>query len=129
MIESWVAQGGGDGGGTAPVRSGAVAGMLRSRVDAGRLETWLTSSAGRSLGVVTNTERAMVVLLEGAGDPGEHAVDPSADGESDGFVLANGQCDEYPDQETVPLAEALRIVEHIVATGSWPPDAAWVADR
>lgn len=71
----------------------------------------------------------MVVLLDGEGDPGEHAVDTGADGESDGFVLANGQDDEYPDRDTVPLAEGLRIVECIVGTGAWPADARWVVDR
>ncbi|TXR96385.1 hypothetical protein EAO73_33270 [Streptomyces sp. col6] len=102
---------------------------LRARVDDGRLETWLLSSRGRLLAFVTNGERAMVMLLDGEGDPGEHAVDPGGVGESDGFVLANGQDDEYPDQDTVPLAEGLRIVECIVGTGTWPADARWVVDR
>ncbi|MFB6889860.1 hypothetical protein ACFCX4_11160 [Kitasatospora sp. NPDC056327] len=114
-----------------PALPGEVRAALRARIAAGRLETWLTGPAGRSLAFVTNTERAMVVLLEHPGDPGEHAVDPSAgpDDESDGFELANGQCDEYPDRDTVPLDRALRIVEHLVTGGSWPADAAWVADR
>ncbi|MER5349342.1 hypothetical protein ABT093_03265 [Kitasatospora sp. NPDC002551] len=127
MIESWVMDD--DSGAPVPALPGAVPGILRSRIDAECLETWLSSSAGRSLGFVTNGEQAMVLLLEGEGDPGEHAVDPSADGESDGFLLANGQCDEYPDRDTVPLPGALRIVDHIVTTGSWPSDAPWVADR
>ncbi|MEV4231534.1 hypothetical protein AB0J81_31535 [Streptomyces bobili] len=75
---------------------------------------------------MTNTERATVMLLEEDGDPGEHAVDPEAEGSSDGFVLSNGQDDEYPDQDTVPIGEAFRLVEHIVDTGSWPADAQWV---
>ncbi|MFJ2738326.1 hypothetical protein ACIO3O_01520 [Streptomyces sp. NPDC087440] len=100
-----------------------------SRVDGGRLETWLISSSGRSLTFATNTERAMVMLLEGEGDPGEHAVDPGAEGASDGFVLSNGQHDEYPDRDTVPIGEAFRLVEHIVGAGSWPADARWVVDR
>lgn len=45
--------------------------ILRARIGRGQLETWLTSSSGRSLAVVTNTERAMVMLLEKEGDPGE----------------------------------------------------------
>lgn len=112
-----------------PVPSGMVLEALRSRIDNGRLETWLTSSSGRSLAFVTNTERAMVMLLEEAGDPGEHAVDPGAQGSSDGFVLSDGQDDEYPDEDTVPVHEAFRLIEHIVGTGSWPTDAHWVVDR
>ncbi|GGX00359.1 hypothetical protein GCM10010297_22970 [Streptomyces malachitofuscus] len=112
-----------------PVSSAVVPEALRSRIDSGQLETWLTSPYGRSLAVVTNTERAMVMLLEGEGDPGEHAVDPAAQGSSDGFVLSNGQDDEYPDEVTVPIVEAFRLVEHIVGTGSWPADAHWVVDR
>lgn len=43
--------------------------ILRARIGRGQLETWLTSSSGRSLAVVTNTERAMVMLLEKEGIP------------------------------------------------------------
>ncbi|GGZ37460.1 hypothetical protein [Streptomyces poonensis] len=125
MIESWVI----DGGSTVPVSFEVVLKILRPRIGGGQLETWLTSSSGRSLAFVTNTARAMVMLLDGEGDPGEHAVDPGADGWSEGFVLSNGQHDAYPDEDTVPIGEAFRIVEHIVSTGSWPADARWVADR
>lgn len=71
----------------------------------------------------------MVVLLEAEGDPGENAADPGADGWSEGFVLANGQYDEYPDEDTVPVGAALGIIGHIVATGDWPADAPRVIDR
>ncbi|MFI1654838.1 hypothetical protein ACH4ZU_07860 [Streptomyces sp. NPDC020472] len=78
---------------------------------------------------MTNTERAMVMLLEDEGGPGEHAVDPGAEGLSDGFVLSNGQDDEYPDEDTVPIRKAFRCVEPIVGTGSWPVEGRWVVDR
>ena len=107
----------------------AVTDQLRARIARGKLESWLTSSSGRLLAVVTNTERAMVMLLDGEGDPGEHAIDPGADGNSDGFVLSNGQNDEYADEDTVPLPEALRIVHHILTHGNPPTDAAWRDDR
>ncbi|MGW6024236.1 hypothetical protein [Streptomyces sp. NPDC055099] len=125
VIESWVI----NDGSPAPVASETVLESLRSRIDSGQLETWLTSSSGRSLAFVTNTERAMVILLEDQGDPGEHAVDPGAQGSSGGFVLSNGQDDAYPDEDTVPIGEAFRLVKQIVATGSWPADARWVVDR
>jgi hypothetical protein len=113
------------------VADDAVIDALRARAHEGCSETWLASSTGRSLAFVTNGERAMVMLLRHEGDPGEHAVDPDADGDefSDGFTLANGQDDEYPNTETVPLDEGLRIMAHIVATGSWPTGSRWVADR
>ncbi|MFD0119598.1 hypothetical protein ACFVZL_34840 [Streptomyces sp. NPDC058320] len=126
VIESWVI----NDDSPIPVSSEVVPKeALRSRIDSGHLETWLTSSSGRSLALVTNTERAMVVLLEGESDPGEHAVDTGAQGSSDGFVLSNGQDDEYPDQDTVPIREAFRLVQEIVATGAWPTDAHWVVER
>lgn len=121
MIESWVT----DDGSAVQV----VLEALRARIGEGQLETWLTSSSGRKLAVVTNAERAMVVLMNGDDDAGEHAVDPEAEGSSDGFVLSNGQDDEYPDVDTVPLEEAFRIVDHIVSSGSWPADARWTVDR
>ncbi|MFE6719478.1 hypothetical protein ACFVDU_18105 [Streptomyces albidoflavus] len=125
MIESWVI----NDDSPVPVSSGMVLEALRSRIDSGQFEAWLTSSSGRSLAFVTNTERAMVMLLGAGDDPGEHAVDPGAQGSSDGFVLSHGQDDEYPDEDTVPLHEAFRIMKHIVGTGSWPTDARWVVDR
>lgn len=90
---------------------------------------WRTSARGPSLAFVTNTERAMVLLLDGAGDAGEHAVDPGAEDRSEGFVLANGQHDQYPDADTGPVADAFGVVRHVVATGSWPVAAHRVADR
>ena len=125
VIESWVI----NGDSPVPVSSAVVLEALRPRIDSGRLETWLTSSSGRSLAFVTNTERAMVMLLEEEDDPGEHAVDPGAEGSSDGFVLSNEQHDEYPNQDTVPIGEAFRLVEHIVGTGTWPADTRWAVDR
>ncbi|MDX3798273.1 hypothetical protein [Streptomyces sp. AK04-3B] len=125
MIESWVI----NDDSPVPVSSEVVPEALRSRIGSGQLETWLTSSSGRALAFVTNTERAMVMLLEDEGDPGEHAVDPGAQGSSDGFVLSNGQGDEYLDEDTVPIHEAFRLVQQIVATGSWPTDAHWVVYR
>ncbi len=125
VIESWVIS----DDNPVPVSSEMVSEALRSRIDSGQLETWLTSSSGRSLVFVTNTERAMVMLLEDEGDSGEYAVDPGAEGASDGFALSNAQDDEYPDHDTVPIRAAFRLVEHIVGTGSWPTDARWVVDR
>ncbi|MER6435890.1 hypothetical protein ABT275_06015 [Streptomyces sp. NPDC001185] len=78
---------------------------------------------------VTNGERALVMLRNDKGDPGGHAVDPGAEGLSFGFVLSNGQGDEYPDEDTVPIREASRLVECIVGTGDLPADARWVVDR
>jgi hypothetical protein len=124
VAESWKFN-----GDPATLTADAAIDQLRARIANETLESWLTSSSGRLLAVVTNTERATVMLLDGEGDPGEHAVDPEADGRSDGFVLANGQNDEYPNKDTVPLPEALRIVRHILSQGNPPTDAAWTVDR
>ncbi|MFF2014298.1 Imm1 family immunity protein [Streptomyces sp. NPDC058195] len=126
MVDSWVFV-----DGALPASADTVTEALRARIAEGALESVLESSAGRTLFVVSNTERALVMLLDRPGDPGEHATDPRADSAdwSDGYVLANGQEDEYPDAETVPLAEALRIVRHILTTGRPPSDASWTIDR
>ncbi|MBB5805623.1 hypothetical protein F4560_005391 [Saccharothrix ecbatanensis] len=121
MIESWVVDDGSD--------VQVVLETLRAKIGEGQLETWLASSSGRKLAFVTNAERALVVLMDGEDDAGEHAVDPGAEGSSGGFVLSNGQYDEYPDVDTVPLEEAFRIVDHIVSRGTWPADARWAVDR
>ncbi|MFE7468499.1 hypothetical protein ACFU6R_30955 [Streptomyces sp. NPDC057499] len=124
MGDSWVLV-----DGAVAVDAGTVTEMLRARIAAGALESVLESAAGRTLFVVSNTERAMVMLLDHPGDPGEHATDPGAQEWSDGYVLANGQEDEYPDADTVPLHEGLRIVRGILTTGCPPSDASWTVDR
>lgn len=129
VVESWVfLDDHGDGTASSVGPDEAIT-VLRGRIARGAFESWLSGSSGRLLAVVTNAERATVMLLAGEGDPGEHATDPGAEGWSDGFVLANGQSDAYPDADTVPLDAALRIVRHVLATGGPPADAAWTVDR
>ena len=113
-----------------PIDATAVAETVHDRVSQGTMTTLLESSRGRTIHLVSNGSRAMVMLLEHSdGDPGEHAIDPAEVGTSGGFVLENGQVDEYADRDTVPLGEALRIVVHLVAAGVPPDDAAWHVDR
>ncbi len=113
-----------------PVEADGLAELVRGRSAAGALTTWSESSQGRRIGLVGNGPRAMVLLLDHDGDPGEHAVDHDAgDGSSDGHVLENDQVDEYPDRDTVPVQEAVRIVAHLLSEGVPPSDAGWQGDR
>jgi hypothetical protein len=114
--------------GTAVATADAALRQLRQRIAAGQLENWLAGSAGQSLGVISNTERAMVLLFDADGDS-ENAVSPGATGWGEGYILANGQHDAYPDDDTVPLADALRIVSHILTTGRPPTDGSWSVRR
>jgi hypothetical protein len=108
----------------------SVVETIERRVSEGTMTTWVESSRGRMIVFVSNGSRALVLLLEhDDGDPGEHAVDPDGDGLSGGFVLENGQVDEYPDRDTVPMGEALRILAHLVSEGVPPSDASWQVDR
>jgi hypothetical protein len=93
------------------------------------LETWFEHDRGQLLAVVSNGIRALVMLLEEPGDAGEHAVDPTGTGQQGGYVLSNGQHDAYSDRDTVPLAQALVIVEHIVDHGRPPVGVNWHVDR
>ncbi|MEU0411755.1 hypothetical protein ABZ307_28590 [Streptomyces griseorubiginosus] len=127
--ETWRLDGDSEGTGTLPLTAAEALHLLRARIASGHLETWLVSSEGRALALVSNAERAMVSLLDEEDDPGQHAVDPGARGSSGGYVLANGQRDEYPDEDTVPLADALRIVAGVVEAGAPPKDIPWCVDR
>ncbi len=101
-----------------------------SAVDAVRARGDITfeSAEGRLLSVTSNGERAMVMLLREAGDPGEHAIDPSAAGRSDGYVLSNGQNDTYDDRDTIPLDRALAVVEGVIDRDERPTDVEWQND-
>ncbi|NUR63474.1 MAG: hypothetical protein HOV87_33160 [Catenulispora sp.] len=96
--------------------------LLGNRLGHGSQETWFEDDQGRLLGVITNGERAMVVLLDGAGEAGEHLVDPGGQGRSDGFLLANGQVDAYDDRDTVVFGVAGRAVAQLIDHGGWPDD-------
>lgn len=125
MREQWHLEGQAE-----PVGAGDVAATIELRVSQGAMTACLESSRGRTIHLVGNGSRAMVMLLEHRdGDPGEHAVDPAGAGTSGGFVLEDGQVDEYDDRDTVPMGEALRIVAHLVAEGVPPVDASWQVDR
>ncbi|WP_331729959.1 hypothetical protein [Streptomyces sp. NBC_00073] len=103
--------------------SGAQArSLLIRRLDWASQETWFEDGRGRLLSVVTNGERAMVALTDGAGGPGEHLVDPRGEGVSGGYLRSSGQIDTYSDRETVPFPVACRAVEHFFEHGTWPHD-------
>lgn len=103
--------------------------LIHDRISRGELTVWLESATGRTLAVVSNGSRALVMLLEEPSDAGEHAIDPARTGEMGGYVLENGQHDTYANADTVELAVALTIVKHIVDHGHPPPNAAWHVDR
>jgi hypothetical protein len=54
--------------------------VLNQRLAWATFETWFEGDDGRLLAVITNGDRAMVMLLTDEGDPGEHAIDPGARG-------------------------------------------------
>jgi hypothetical protein len=102
---------------------------VSANVDDGMLTTYFRSDLGRLLVIVSNGARAMVVLMSGEGDAGEHAVSPGAVGSSDGYVLDNGQVDTYEDADTIPLGDALKAVRSIIDSGRPPPETPWSIDR
>ena len=122
MGESWRVTHGPD------IRTADVADALRR--DGRAVATWYDSDNGRSLAFVSNGSRAMVMLIDEPGDPGCHAIDPSAsDATSSGFVLENGQEDTYADADTLPLAAALEAAQQVLATGQLSRLVTWHEDR
>jgi hypothetical protein len=112
-----------------PLDGDGAGSLIRARIDRGEYETWFESDAGELLAIVTNGERAMVMLLQEAGDPGEHAVDASAaTSTSGGYVLADGQVDAYADRDTVSLATAVDLLSAVVDGRERPPTD-WQIDR
>ncbi|MBU2669404.1 hypothetical protein KOI35_38420 [Actinoplanes bogorensis] len=102
---------------------------LRERTATGELETWLRHDDGRVLAVVTNGNRAMVMIMDEPDDPGRHAVDLGAKGEESGYRLSNGQVDRYHNSDTVPLDAALDAVRELIDHDRWPAALAWQDDR
>jgi hypothetical protein len=103
--------------------------LLSNRLDWANQETWFGDEQGRLLAVITNGRRAMVMLLHGEDDPGEHLVDPHGVGRSGGFVLSNGQVDTYGDRDTVDFIVAGHAVAYFIDHGLWPDDVTVEDDR
>jgi hypothetical protein len=103
--------------------------LVGNRLDWASQETWFEDEQGRLLAVVTNGKRAMVMLLDGEGDPGEHLVDPHGEGRSGGYLLSNGQVDTYDDRDTVAYSVAGRAVACLIDHGVWPADVTVADDR
>ncbi len=115
--------------GTEALDGGSAATIIRDRRSLGIFTTWFESDGGRMLAVVTNGERAMVMLLREPGDAGEHAVDRDAgDSTSGGYVLDNGQADCYAARDTAPLATALELVADVIEDRERSP-VDWQTDR
>lgn len=100
--------------------------LFINRMATGRLMLVLESDTGLTLHLVTNRRRVMVMLTE-PGDSAGHATDAHAEGTSDGYVLDNGQEDEYPDRDTVTIPDALTLIGHILSNGT-PPQDGWQVD-
>jgi hypothetical protein len=115
---------------TGPVTSEVIGDFLRGRIAAGEMTTWLESSIGRTVGLVANGARAMLVLMEHEGDAGFHAVDLNAASDArGGYVLENGQVDTYPDRDTVPIEDAVEAVAVLVESGELDDRINWHCDR
>ncbi|WP_374771954.1 hypothetical protein OG756_01350 [Streptomyces sp. NBC_01310] len=103
--------------------------LLVKRFDWASFETLFEDGQGRQLAVVTNGERAMVVLTDTEGSPGEHLADPHADGSSGRFPLSYGRIDTYADRDTVTFDLACRAVAHFITHATWPADVSVEDDR
>jgi hypothetical protein len=103
---------------------------LAERFEAGTHETWFEADSGRMVCVVTNGARALLMLLDHDGDAGEHLSDPSGSDEPvAGFVLANGQADQYAERDTVPLDRALDVLRALIDGGEMRVEHRWMIDR
>jgi hypothetical protein len=112
-----------------PLDADGAESLVRARLHRGEYETWFESDSGELMAVVTNGDRAMVMLLREPGDAGEHAVDASADAStSGGYVLANGQVDAYANRDTVPLATAMSLLSAVIDGRERSPKQ-WQIDR
>ena len=107
----------------------AILDAIDARMRAGELTTFLESDGGRIIGWSSNQERVMLMVLNGVGDAGEHAIDPTGRGQSTGYVMDNGQVDTYPDADTIPLPEAQRLLLSLVTQGTFPLETPVQVDR
>lgn len=101
--------------------------LFINQLATGPLSTQLETATGLKLQVVTNRERMKITLIEPKGTSG-HAIDPQAGkGSRGGFLVDNGQEDEYDDVDTVTIPDALNVIGYILTHGT-PPQEGWKVD-
>jgi hypothetical protein len=123
VSEAWSLEGG-------EVHATSVPALLRDRISSGLRWSAFEHSSGEVVMFVTNGERAMVAVLDEPGDPGSHAVDPTAGpGTSGGYVLDNGQADEYLNADTVPVDTGITAVAHFIGNRVLDPTVIWKSNR
>jgi hypothetical protein len=104
--------------------------LVVARLERDVRTTWFESDRGRIACLVTNRERALLMVLDHVEDAGEHLVDEASDEvESTGYVLENGQVDDYADRDTVPLASALAALREVIDADPAVAARPWVSDR
>ena len=125
MREVWKLQ-----GDDAGLDGRTAAELVVARLERDIRTTWLESDRGRIACLVTNGERALLMVLDHVQDAGEHLIDEAAeDVESTGYVLENGQVDSYADRDTVPLASALAALREMIDADPASAARPWVSDR
>jgi hypothetical protein len=120
--DGWRVEGGPD------VRTGnAAADFARDAISAGQTYIRFVRSEEQSLTFGTNGARVALVLWSREGhDEGMQAIEPAAgQGSQDGYVLENGQRDNYPDRDTVSVDRAIEAVRHIVDSNTPDPRLQW----
>ena len=93
-------------------------------------EIWLSGPHG-SLLISKNGDNAWLMFLRHEGDAGFHSLNPHYTGPGDATLklyISNGQNDEKPLKEWIPIEEAKRIAEHFFLFGEPAPWATWHDD-
>ena len=90
---------------------------------------------GRVLNAFVHSDRAWLLFRYDKGDAGFSTRDPDYVGPEDAmltYTLENGQQDEYPTSWTIPIEEAIRVVQYFSRTGDkatwllWHNDQNWI---
>jgi Immunity protein Imm1 len=113
----------------AEVRS--LAELHRRLAEGTASEIWLTRRDGQALSLLVSGDRGWLMFLREAGDAGFSSRGADAVARRRGtlpFRLSNGQVDEHPVRWTVPIEDALRVVEHFFEHGERAPFIRWHAD-
>lgn len=89
-------------------------------------ELWLSQEDGPFFCLLKSGDRALLMFLRQAGDPGmtSRAASPDLPGTLL-FALSNGQVDEYPTAWTVSFDVARQAAEHFYLYREPPPFVTW----
>lgn len=104
----------------------ALQDVFRKYQEVEQVEYFLNNPEDKGLLLLMNKTHTLAIYLRYSGDSGFTAINPRGDASQlQGFILSNGQKDEYPTTTLIGNKEAFDVMRYFLLTGERYPGVEW----